>query len=219
VLCPALPAAAFVGTADAYIFSAGLPEALEAPVGQALALLAGVYRRAPVLWLALSALLILPALALISLAAQRGRHRMSRQSALRAAERRAPAADLAADLALTEHIPEVADISATADTPARRSQAWLTVEGRPGGPVALAGAVIRIGRHGDNDIRLADWSVHRHHAVIERTADAAFVIADVSGKEGSGVRVNGARTARVQLADGDLIELGRARLRFENAPV
>ena len=77
----------------------------------------------------------------------------------------------------------------------------------------------RIGRHGDNDIRLADWSVHRHHAVIERTPEEAFVIADLSGKDGSGLRVNGERKERAELSDGDLIELGRSRLRFENAPV
>jgi pSer/pThr/pTyr-binding forkhead associated (FHA) protein len=59
--------------------------------------------------------------------------------------------------------------------------------------------------------------VHRYHAVIERTSDETFVIRDVSGKDG--VRVNGELTARAQLADGDVIELGRAKLRFENAPV
>jgi hypothetical protein len=139
---------------------------------------------------------------------------MSRQIALRAAERHAPARDLVEEIAVVG-----GDVPAPAGLSALRSQAWLTVEGRPGEPVALAGDMIRIGRHGDNDIRLADWSVHRHHAVIERTPDAAFVIADVSGRDGSGVRVNGERTARVQLADGDVIELGRARLRFENAPV
>jgi len=103
--------------------------------------------------------------------------------------------------------------------PAWPSQAWLTIEGRTGGTMPLAGQVIRIGRHEDNDIRLTDRSVHRHHAVIERTSDEAFVITDVSGKDGNGVRINGARAARARLADGDVIELGRARLRFENAPV
>ena len=58
-----------------------------------------------------------------------------------------------------------------------RSQAWLTVDGV--GTVALAGQVARIGRHRDNDIRLADRSVHRHHAVIERTPDEAFLLTDV----------------------------------------
>jgi len=83
----------------------------------------------------------------------------------------------------------------------------------------LAGQVIRIGRHEDNDIRLTDSSVHRHHAVIERTPEEAFVIIDISGKDGNGVRINGTRTAQAQLADGDVIELGRARMKFETAPL
>jgi hypothetical protein len=186
---------------------AGLVEALAATAGQAVGLIAGAYQRAPALMLALSALLVLPAVALVSLATQWGRRRMLRRSASRAARLRAQADDANKDL------PEPAHVAAP------QSQAWLTVVGAPGGPMALAGGLIRIGRHEDNDIRLPDWSVHRHHAVIERTPDEVFVIADVSGKDGSGVRVNGAPTARAQLADGDVIELGRAKLRFENAPL
>lgn len=83
----------------------------------------------------------------------------------------------------------------------------------------LSGQVIRIGRHQDNDIRLADTSVHRYHAVIQRTPEEAFVITDVSGKAGNGVRVNGQRLEHAMLSDGDVIELGRARLKFESAPV
>ena len=83
----------------------------------------------------------------------------------------------------------------------------------------LAGQVIRIGRDRDNDIRLPDASVHRYHAVIEHTPEEAFVITDLSGKDGNGLRVNGKRLTRAELADGDLIELGRTRLRFESVPV
>ena len=98
---------------------------------------------------------------------------------MRAAERRREAEDV------IKEIPE------SAATSALQSQGWLTVEGRSGGPMPLAGDLIRIGRQEDNDIRLADRSVHRHHAVIERTADEAFMIKDVSGQDGSGVRING----------------------------
>ena len=87
------------------------------------------------------------------------------------------------------------------------------------GTLPLAGQTIRIGRHQDNDIRLPDTSVHRYHAVIEQTAEEEFVITDVSGTDGNGVRVNGERLARAQLADGDIIELGRTRLKFESVPV
>jgi hypothetical protein len=181
----------------------GLLDSAGSLVGHMFALIMGVYDRAPALVLVLSVLLVLPAVAVLSLATEAGRRRLSQHAALRAARRRGET-----DEALKEMPP--------AGAPALH-QAWLTVEGQPGATMALAGQVIHIGRHEDNDIRLSDRSVHRYHAVIERTSDEAFVIRDVSGKDG--VRVNGERTARAQLADGDVIELGRAKLRFENAPV
>ena len=98
-------------------------------------------------------------------------------------------------------------------------QAWLTLQDGGDGTLPLAGQTIRIGRHQDNDIRLPDTSVHRYHAVIEQTPDEAFVITDLSGTDGNGIRVNGERLARAQLADGDVIELGRTRLKFESVPV
>jgi hypothetical protein len=194
--------------AGSILLSAGVFDSVGALTGSVFSVIEAAYVRAPILWLALSALLILPTVALISLLTRAGTRLVSRETALRAVRRRSPAADGSEDILDVQVGPHLS-----------RSQAWLTIEGRSGGPVALAGDVIRIGRHGDNDIRLADWSVHRHHAVIERTPEAAFVIADLSGKDGSGLRVNGERKERARLADGDLIELGRSRLRFENAPV
>jgi len=203
---PALPFAALAWVARAHVLASGGPlETLYSLLGQGSALIGGAYQRAPALVLVLSALLVLPVVALISFAAHARMRRRSSRAALRAAQRRAQSGDL---------IKEV-----PAGIPAWPSQAWLTIEGRSGSTVALAGQVIRIGRHEDNDIRLADRSVHRYHAVIERTPDEAFVITDVSGKDGNGVRVNGERAARARLADGDVIELGRAKLRFENAPI
>jgi hypothetical protein len=172
------------------------PDAVSALIGQSFSLIQGAYLHAPTLVLALTALLILPAVALISVATRAVRGYRSR----RAARRSAHADSVPGDM------PDAAGLPV-------RSQAWLTVDGV--GTVALAGQVARIGRHRDNDIRLADRSVHRRHAVIERTPDEVFVIVDVSGRNGGGVRVNGQRTGRVQLSDGDVIELGRARLKFE----
>jgi hypothetical protein len=176
-------------------------EAAGAAIEHAIALIQGAYVRAPTLMLALTALLVLPGVALISAGAQVARGYRRRRAALRTAERGADPGALIGDLPDATGLPV-------------RSQAWLTVE-RAGGTVALTGQVVRMGRHRDNDIRLTDRSVHRHHAVIERTPDETFVIADVSGKGGSGVLVNGLRTERAQLSDGDVIALGRARLRFE----
>jgi type III secretion system (T3SS) inner membrane Yop/YscD-like protein len=185
-------------------------ESLGSLLGHLFALIADAYERAPILVLALSALLILPVVALISLAVQTGRRRVSRGIALRAAKRSAQTEE--------EKIKQMLELD-PATSAAPQSQGWLTVEGRPGGPMPLAGDIIRIGRQDDNDIRLADRTVHRHHAVIERTADEAFTIKDISGQEGSGVRINGEPKAEALLADGDVIELGRTRLKFENAPV
>jgi len=174
---------------------AGL-DGVSALIGQAFALFQGAYLRAPTLVLALMALLILPAVALISVATRAIQGYRSRRAARRSADTDGGAGDMldAAGLPM-------------------RSQAWLTVDGV--GTVALAGQVARIGRHRDNDIRLSDRSVSRRHAVIERTPQEAFLVIDVSGQAGAGLRVNGQRTERVQLADGDVIELGRVRLKFE----
>jgi hypothetical protein len=169
-------------------------DGVSALIGQGFALIEGAYLRAPTLVLALTALLILPGVALMSAATRAVRDYRSRRAA-----RRSTLADSGSG-----DMPDAAGLP-------MRSQAWLTVDGV--GTVALAGQVARIGRHRDNDIRLADRSVRGRHAVIERTPDEAFLVIDVS-KDG-GVRVNGQRTERVQLSDGDVIELGRARLKFE----
>jgi hypothetical protein len=201
-----LTAAAF-GLSPGVAFAADILETLESLFAQGLALAQAGYRKAPVLMLVLSALLVLPLVALISFAVQRAARRRAGEAALRAAQRRARA--------VGDWTGE--DVSGTTIA-ALPTQAWLTIVGQRDGTVPLAGRTIRIGRHADNDVRLTDSSVHRYHAVIERTPEEAFIITDVSGKDGNGMRINGERKAKGQLADGDLIELGRAKLRFENAP-
>ena len=170
-------------------------------------LLDAAYRRAPALLIVLSALLILPAVAILSFALQAAARRRAKQAAGRAAQLRSAAAAVSS----AEPRGEA--------TPLWSHQAWLTLQEGGGGTLPLAGQTIRIGRHKDNDIRLPDMSVHRYHAVIEQTAEEAFVITDLSGTGGAGVRVNGERLARAQLVDGDIIELGRTRLKFESVPV
>ena len=110
-----------------------------------------------------------------------------------------------------------AENSVDTDLPLWSHSAWLTLEGGNATTLPLDSPVIRLGRHHDNDVRLPDASVHRHHAVIERVSDEAFVIRDLSGRGGGGVLINGQRRQEAQLVDGDLIELGRARLKFESA--
>ena len=203
----ALPFAALLWVLPGFGFAAGVQETLESLFTQGFALIEAGYQRAPVLVLVLSALLILPTVALISFAAHASARRRASRAAFRAAQRRAQVGAVARE-----------PLSGTG-APAWPSQAWLTIEGKTEGTMPLSGQVIRIGRHQDNDIRLADTSVHRYHAVIQRTPEEAFVITDVSGKAGNGVRVNGERLEHAMLSDGDVIELGRARLKFESAPV
>jgi hypothetical protein len=174
---------------------------------QAAALLVAGYQRAPVLVIVLSALLVLPAAALLSFGLQAAARRRMKRAARRAAQLRAGAAEVSRE--------ETASDAA----PLWSHQAWLTLQDGAAGTLALAGQTIRIGRHQDNDIRLPDTSVHRYHAVIEQTPDEEFVITDLSGTDGNGLRVNGERLARAQLADGDIIELGRTRMKFESVPV
>jgi len=190
-------------SASAMLESAGL--SLVAVAGQVSALLAEGYQRAPALVVILSAMLVLPVAAIASLIVHATARRRSRRAAIRAAELKAQAAEWTSE-----------DTLAPISIPVAH-QAWLTIEGADSRP--LAGQLIRIGRHQDNDVRLEDASVHRYHAVIEHTAGEAFVITDLSGNDGNGVRINGERLAQAQLIDGDIIELGRTRLKFENVPV
>lgn len=177
-----------------------------ATLARARALLESGYERAPALIIVLSAFLVLPAVALVSLVVQSIAGRRARRAAIRAAQLRAGDAETTADTA------------SAADMPLWAHEAWLTVQGGGTGTLPLASRLIRIGRHQDNDLRLPDTTVHRYHAVIERTPEEEFVITDLSGKSGNGVRINGTLQSRAHLADGDVIELGRTRLKFESVP-
>ena len=174
-------------------------------LARARALLAAGYERAPALLIALCAFIVLPAVALISLLVQWMVRRRRRWAAIRAAELRAADAE------------PVVDVPAADAIPLWSEEAWLTVDGPGPGTLPLDSRRIRIGRDQDNDIRLPDASVHRYHAVIERTPEAAFVIVDISGADGNGVLVNGERQTRARLFDGDVIKLGRTSLKFESA--
>lgn len=153
--------------------------------------------RAPAVVAGLGALVFVPLMALSMLFARRlGNSWASKQaSALRA--RRA---------AETVALPRLANV-------------WIDVDGPGRRRLRIAGELIRIGRDEENDLRLEDPNVHRHHALIQRTSDAEFVIVDVSGVRGNGVAVNGRRLARARLRDGDLIELGTSRVRFRCEPI
>jgi hypothetical protein len=168
------------------------------------ALIAAGYERAPALLIALCAFFVLPVVALVSWLIQRMIGRRRGWAAIRAAELRAADAE------------PVGDLPASGERPVWSEEAWLTVDGPGPRTLPLDSRLIRIGRDQDNDVRVPDASVHRYHAVIERTPEAAFVIVDISGENGNGILINGARQSRARLCDGDVIKLGRTCLKFES---
>lgn len=93
--------------------------------------------------------------------------------------------------------------------------ARLALDGRSAIMLPAGRDLVQIGRLGDNDICIEDDSVQHYHAVIERHMPEGFSITDVSGLGGEGLRINGAPCASALLVHGDLVELGRTRMRFE----
>jgi hypothetical protein len=164
------------------------------------------YDRAPMIVIVLSAMLVLPAVALVSLVVRKAAHLPKRDHRGRPASN-ADSEDLRRGPRLGPNVP------------AWPAQAWLSIEGEATGAHPIAGEMIRIGRHPDNEVWLTDTSVHRYHAVIHRTEDADFCITDLSGEEGNGVRINGTRRVQSPLADGDVIEVGKARITFASIPI
>jgi len=146
------------------------------------------YKRKPAVMIGLVGLVTLPVIALIGLIV----HRMLAR----------PAPIVSGLAAPIEDLPRFA---------------WLELDERSAHPVEIRRELMQIGRESDNDVCLSDSTVHRYHAVIERSGDLGFVITDVSGPQGNGMRINGAPAWRARLEHGDVVELGKARLKFATA--
>ncbi len=80
-----------------------------------------------------------------------------------------------------------------------------------GSPHALDKERIVIGRSKDSDIRLEDPNASRRHAEV-RHEDGAYWLVDLDST--NGVAVNGRRTKRVRLNEGDTITIGSTDLVF-----
>ncbi len=76
----------------------------------------------------------------------------------------------------------------------------------------IIGTAVRIGRGVDNDIRLENDSVSKHHASIHKATDGRFVVQDLAS--GNGIFVNGNRVDSAELKPGDVIEFGEVHLKF-----
>lgn len=78
--------------------------------------------------------------------------------------------------------------------------------------IAFDGQVVCVGRAIDNDIRVEDTLVSRHHCRIEKTPEGPTLI-DLGSSNGT--QVNGERVDRQALVDGDQIQVGGAQIWLE----
>jgi pSer/pThr/pTyr-binding forkhead associated (FHA) protein len=91
--------------------------------------------------------------------------------------------------------------------------ALLVVQRGPGAGsrFLLDDDVVNAGRHPDSEIFLDDVTVSRRHAEFHRSGDT-FTVSDVGSLNGT--YVNRDRIDRVQLTDGDEVQIGKYRLVF-----
>lgn len=203
-LRPAAAVLAFIcmGPHQSHAATAGTAE----PAGTwsaVLELISTTYDRAPALVLGLAVLFALPPLALLGVALRRAPQAVEHADATRIYRRSGRG--------------RLKEVEAELDTgPLWPSDAWIEVTG--GNRHDVGRGILRIGRDADNDICLDDKTVHRYHAAIHRTDDAAYVVTDLSSADGNGILVNGHRIQATQLTDGDIIELGQTKLTFVSRP-
>jgi len=87
-------------------------------------------------------------------------------------------------------------------------RATLTVNGRTH---EVEGRRVLIGRSKECDVQLADPNASRRHAELRREGDA-FWLVDLGST--NGLDVNGKRTQRAKLSDGDRVTIGTTELVF-----
>lgn len=92
--------------------------------------------------------------------------------------------------------------------------ARLEFEGEKAVELPAGRDLVQIGSENDNDICIEDGSIQRYHAIIARSHGQSFTITDVSGRDEDGLRINGQLRSSAVLADGDMVELGNARMKF-----
>ncbi|MEZ5923128.1 MAG: FHA domain-containing protein [Hyphomicrobiaceae bacterium] len=168
--------------------------------------LAESYAREPALMIAVALVLVLsPVLSIVLLVTQSARRMLDRKGATRGPS-------------LKQALQAAGSLSTATTEPGPAaywsSEAVLEFVDEDYEPLPLIGRMLRIGRHEENDVRLADKTVHRHHAVLQVTGEQGYTITDLSGAEGNGVLVNSERVTQARLRHGDIIELGAVKLRF-----
>jgi pSer/pThr/pTyr-binding forkhead associated (FHA) protein len=73
----------------------------------------------------------------------------------------------------------------------------------------------RVGRSFAADVRLEDQSVSRRHAIVHQRPGGSRILDDRSA---NGTFVNGRRVTEAELADGDVVVLGRVVLTYRDVP-
>ncbi len=77
--------------------------------------------------------------------------------------------------------------------------------------IPLDDQIIHVGRGAGSDLRFEDAGVSRRHAIIVRYGNHVRVLDDRSS---NGTFVNGCRIIAIDVADGDVIRLGRVTFRY-----
>lgn len=198
-------------------------EAGTALLASALGAIAHAHAHAPALVLGLAALLAIPPLAIVGHVLARRRFAAEQARRLAGLANPVPGDDIRAQddaHALAPHAASSGDDAVTSrslrgDGMTWPVDAWLKVKGAEAPPFPIVREIVRIGREDDNDIVLPRPTVHRYHAVVQRTDDAEIVLLDISGEDGNGVLVNGKRVSRQRLRSGDRIGIGHEVLTFE----
>lgn len=98
-------------------------------------------------------------------------------------------------------------------SPGAEARARIEITSGPlaGRVVTLAEEITSFGSTEGNSVVLPDSAVSKKHAGI-RLAEGAFELADLGST--NGVYVNGARTPKKQLEDGDVIRIGYSEIVF-----
>lgn len=158
------------------------------------------YDKAPALMLVLAALVVLPPLAVAGLVLRRQKH----------------SPDATVRISRSSYRTGRRDTTVKTELSAWPTEAWVEAAGQKH---VVGRAMLRIGREADNDICLQEKTVHRYHAVIRRSTDGEVIITDLSGPQGNGVLVNGARVGENRLKAGDVIGIGEVKLNFDARPI
>ena len=110
------------------------------------------------------------------------------------------------------------DSATVAALPAESLLAVLMFEGPPGRVAVLRSEVV-IGRHSEDDIRIPDVRVSRHHARLVAKRGGGFEIHNLTAvrSEPNPMFVNGEAREHADIRDGDIVSLGGVNFTFKAA--